>query len=205
VTDINHRHLAVPEAHIYLHNGAMRSALRLFAVWIAVTVVAVGAAWFGLRAAIQSPRDPGSSRSGVDTSIVVSTLVSASPSPSATPVENKITTTVQSPSPSPSPSAEPTPSPTKKAPPPKPKATPAPKVPGPKTVELQGGTVELFAKNGRVEVGDVRVRNGYSGRGWREGDGTVVIEFRSRDHVSTLRSYLRADCGLCTDTDERDG
>jgi hypothetical protein len=77
-----------------------------------------------------------------------------------------------------------------------------PTLPTARTVELTGGTVRLERSNGRVEVKDVTVKPGFGGQGWRERDGTVVIEFRSNNHKSTLRAFIRSDCGLCATVDE---
>jgi hypothetical protein len=180
---------------------AMPSALRLLAVWIGVTFVAVTVAWFGLRSAIDSPSRVTAARPGFDNSIVLRTATSARPVPSPTVPKLAVapaTSPTPTVSPTPSKSPSPSPSPSKTAPP-KPKATTAPTE---KTLDLAGGIVQLERRNGRVEVKDVKVRPGYTGRGWREMDGTLVIEFTSNDHRSTVRAFVRNDCGLCTKVDE---
>jgi hypothetical protein len=168
--------------------------LKLGAAWIGVTVTAVAAAWFGLRPAIGNPAGTDAARPGFDTSYVVRTVSSPSASPSA---ETLLATAAPSRSVSPSPKPSPT-----SAPAPKPSPKPRPTQATTRTVDLTGGVVLLERRDGRVEVKDVSVKPGFGGKGWREPDGSIVIEFRSNDHKSTLRAFLRDDCGLCADVRE---
>jgi hypothetical protein len=170
--------------------------LQLGTAWIGVTVTAVAAAWFGLRPAIEDPTGPDAGRPGFDSSYVVRTVGSPSASPSA-----KTLVAPVSPSPSSSPSPKPSPS-RSQSPSPKPPPKPSPTQATTRTVNLAGGVVQLERRNGRVEVKDVSVRPGFGGRGWREPDGSIVIELQSNDHKSTLRAFVRDDCGLCADVQE---
>jgi hypothetical protein len=63
--------------------------------------------------------------------------------------------------------------------------------------------VKLENRNGRVEVLDVQVHQGFTGRGWRKPDGTIVIEFRSDTEVVTMHGFLRTDCGVCATVDNQ--
>ena len=170
--------------------------LQLGTAWAGITLTAVAAAWFGLRPAIDDPSGPEDARPGFDTSFVVRTVTSPSASPSPRTLVAPAPPS-KSPSPSPSPSRKPSPSPSS-TPSPKPSPTQATT----RTVDLTGGVVELEQRNGRIEVKNVSVKPGFGGKGWRQRDGSVVIEFRSADHKSTLRAFVRDDCGLCADVQE---
>jgi hypothetical protein len=195
-----------------LHNGQMRATLRLVSVWTSVTLVAVGGAWCGLRAAVDTAMDDAPELSAFDPSALTRKPSSNQPFRSrdndgpatapAPPKANKPASPVTNPSTT-SPTPRPTPSKTNRTPsttpPPTPLATPTAPLSPPdevtRLVRIDGGTVTFHCTDGWIRVVSYTAEAGYAAQGYRDSDDSIVFKLVSGLHLSVAHaSPDKANC-----------